>query len=528
MIGVCRKPVKASRPFKITRTATMDLPEFAPLRVTKSTQPITRGSLDTLDHLIVVVPKSPLSRWAQKLPRGRQIEQLLAKTVRRGDDLASTRADNARSTGITVARFDATAPFAALTWARKIVGEAQRDKPAILGVVALGFGNAESTPALEATVAAAHAAAFELPTFRTTPARGASRLRALRVLGAPEGLDLAAAAAHALGNNAARWFTALPPNVLTAATYRAAIEQLANQHSLSLEFFDEARLRALGAGAFLAVTQGNAARDAGIVRVGYRPSGGAPPGVALVGKGILMDTGGTNLKNFKGMLDMHYDMQGSAVALGALLALAQLGVPFSVDAWLAVTENRIGPSSYKSQDLVYAANGTSIQVIHTDAEGRMVLADTLALAGREQPRVMVDYASLTATCMSALTQRYSGVFSNRTAANAVLVDAGVASGERVWPFPMDDDFDELLKSDVADVKQCTVESEGDHILAARFLKRFVPDAVPWVHVDLSAGQHKGGLAHVPTELTGFGVRLTIELLRAEDARLSALTRRLES
>jgi leucyl aminopeptidase len=167
-------------------------------------------------------------------------------------------------------------------------------------------------------------------------------------------------------------------------------------------------------------------------------------------------------------------------------------------------------------------------VIHTDAEGRMVLADTLALAARERPRMIVDYASLPAGCIIALTQRYSGVFSNRSGANALLVEAGVASGERVWPFPMDVDFDELLKSDVADVKQCTVENEGDHILAARFLNRFVPADVPWVHVDLSAGQHKGGLAHVPTEFTGFGVRLTIEMLRREDAALGELTRRLET
>ncbi|HZF27689.1 MAG TPA: M17 family metallopeptidase [Gammaproteobacteria bacterium] len=506
----------------------MDLPEFTPLRITQSTQRITRGSLDAFDHVIVVVPKHPPPRWAQKLPRGRQLEQLLAKTSRRGDDFASTRADNARSTGITIAAFEATSPFAALTWARKAVAEAQRDKPATLGIVPLGFDDGRSASGLAALVAAAHAAAFELPTFRTTPARGGSRLRALKVLGAPEPLDLAAAAAHALGNNTARWFTALPPNVLTATTYRDALAKLAKSHSLLFEFLDEAALKKLGAGAFLAVAQGNGARDAGIAHLGYRPSRGAPPGVALVGKGILMDTGGTNLKPFKGMLDMHYDMQGSAVALGALLALAQLRAPYSVDAWLAITENRIGPSSYKSQDLVYAANGTSIQVIHTDAEGRMVLADTLALAARAHPRVIVDYASLTAACMYALTQRYSGVFSNRAAANGVLTDAGVASGERVWPFPMDEDFDELLKSDVADVKQCTVENEGDHILAARFLNRFVPADVPWIHVDLSAGQHKGGLAHVPTEVTGFGARLTIELLRGEDASLGELTRRLSS
>jgi leucyl aminopeptidase len=506
----------------------MDLPEFTPLRVTQSTQPISRGSLDGIDHLVAVVPRNPPARWAQKLPRGRQLEQLYTKATRRGDDVASSRADNTRSTGITVAGFDAAAPFAALTWARKIIGEAQRDKPAVLGVAALGLDRPRAAAALSALVAAAHAAAFELPTFRSTGKHAATRLRTLRVLGAAQRLDLAAAAAHALGNNAARWLTALPPNVLTAASYRDALAKLAKSHSLRFEFLDEAALKNLRAGAFLAVAQGNAARDAGIAHLSYRPAHASAAGAALVGKGILMDTGGTNLKPFKGMLDMHYDMQGSAVALGTLLALAQLEVPYSVDAWLAITENRIGPSSYKPQDVIYAANGTSIQVIHTDAEGRMVLADTLALAARERPRVLIDYASLTATCMSALTQRYSGVFSNRTAANGLLTGVGAASGERVWPFPMDDDFDELLKSDVADVKQCTVENEGDHILAARFLNRFVPADVPWVHVDLSAGQHKGGLAHVATDITGFGVRFTIELLRGEDAGLGALTRRLSS
>jgi leucyl aminopeptidase len=206
-------------------------------------------------------------------------------------------------------------------------------------------------------------------------------------------------------------------------------------------------------------------------------------------------------------------MQGSAVALGTLLALAALDAPFGVDAWLAISPNQIGPTSYKSQDVVHAANGTSIQVIHTDAEGRMVLADTLALASREKPELIVDYATLTGACVIALAERYSGVFTNRAAANRDLVNVGAQSGERVWPFPMDDDFDELLKSDVADIKQCSAETQGDHILAARFLQRFVPSEIPWVHVDLSAGQHKGGLAHVPSEITGFGVGFTLELLR---------------
>jgi leucyl aminopeptidase/proline iminopeptidase len=118
------------------------------------------------------------------------------------------------------------------------------------------------------------------------------------------------------------------------------------------------------------------------------------------------------------------------------------------------------------------------------------------------------------------------VFTNREAANARLVEAGRASGERVWPFPMDEDFEESLKSEVADVKQCSPESHGDHILAARFLRRFVPDAVPWIHVDLSAATRKGGLGHVPTEITGFGVRLTLELLSRETETPAALAKQL--
>jgi leucyl aminopeptidase len=127
---------------------------------------------------------------------------------------------------------------------------------------------------------------------------------------------------------------------------------------------------------------------------------------------------------------------------------------------------------------------------------------------------MIDYATLTGSCVAALTQRYSGVFTNRARANQWLLEAGSTSGERVWPFPMDEDFDQMLRSDVADVKQCAVDGHGDHVLAARFLSRFVPKSIPWVHVDLSAGEHKGGLAHVPTDITGFGVRFTLELLQS--------------
>ena len=142
----------------------------------------------------------------------------------------------------------------------------------------------------------------------------------------------------------------------------------------------------------------------------------------------------------------------------------------------------------------------------------MALADTLALACREVPRFVLDFATLTGACVNALTERYSGVFTNRDDWHQVLRDAGRTSGERVWPFPMDADFDGEIESRVADVMQCSLDNKGDHILAARFLSRFVTADTPWVHVDLASSERKGGLAHIPTEFTGFGVRFATRLL----------------
>ncbi len=503
----------------------IELPDFSPLRTTASSLAPTRTTLDRLDHLLVIAARG--AKGALRLPNGKHLATLLARATKAGDEFAGSRAANARATGLTVGTFSAAPGFAALTWAAKAVRECLRDKPRTLGIALVGLEGPAERVAAESLVAAAGAAAFALPSFKSKPRRQTA-LSTLHLFAAHGTGDLDAMRAQTLGNNIARWFTALPPNVLTVAAYRAAIERLAKPRGIACSFLGERELTKLGAGAFLAVARGNATRDAGILRLRYRPRRGAGTSLALVGKGVLFDTGGTNLKPFAGMLDMHTDMQGSAVALGTLLALAELRVPFGIDAWLAITENRMAADAYKPQDLVTAVNGTTIQVIHTDAEGRMVLADTLALAAREQPAMIIDYATLTGSCVAALTERYSGVFSNRAAANALLQQAGAQSGERVWPFPMDDDYDELLKSYVADIKQCSAENAGDHILGARFLSRFVPKSIPWVHVDLSAGQHKGGLAHVPSEITGFGVRLTVDLLTRSTKGADDLAERLNA
>ncbi len=159
-----------------------------------------------------------------------------------------------------------------------------------------------------------------------------------------------------------------------------------------------------------------------------------------------------------------------------------------------------------------ALNGTTIEIVHTDAEGRMVLADTLALAAREQPDLVVDFATLTGSMIHALGNRYSGVFASRPELARLALESGEASGERVCVFPMDEDYEAALDSKVADIKQCTLEGEADHILAARFLKRFVGDA-PWIHLDIAAATCADGLGAVGTEITGFGVAWGTELLR---------------
>src|SRR3990167_7627737 len=232
----------------------------------------------------------------------------------------------------------------------------------------------------------------------------------------------------------------LPPNELTPASYGDRIRKLARQHGWKHEEYDLKRLRKMGAGAFCAVAQGSADDDAAIVHLRYRPRH-ARQTVALVGKGICFDTGGHNLKPARYMHGMHEDMNGSAVALGILLAATRAALPANIDCWMALAQNHISPKAYKQNDVVTALNGTTIEVTHTDAEGRMVLADTLVLAtrgignrsgkagGKEntKPDLVIDFATLTGSMGYALGSRYSGVFTTSSELAHLAVAAGEAS-----------------------------------------------------------------------------------------------------
>ena len=486
------------------------LPRQRPPRLALKPGIPTTPSLARYDAVLLLLPTG--GKPPRTLPQHRRWQQLQARGSLSHGDLRSATIDDARQTlGVLGACRPDADRFELLRVAGKLVQRALSDRAHPRRIAVIVQCSASLRAAWqEALYAAIAAHSFALPSAKTKQEETAAP--DVDVFGESP-LDVRRAQATAEATNLARYLTALPPNVLDAPAYRRVLAQLARRHGLTLRWHGEAQLRRLGAGAFLAVSRANPRRDAGIAHLSYAPrrsrARGARADIALVGKGILFDTGGTNLKPHRSMLDMHTDMAGSAVALASLVALARVRAPVRAEAWLAITENNIGPDSYRPQEVVRAMNGTTIQVIHSDAEGRMALADTLALASRRRPKAIVDFATLTGACVYALTGRMSGLFATTPDLAARALAASSASGERLWQFPLPEDYDADIESQIADVAQCAVEGAGDHIHAARFLKRFVPDDIPWAHVDLSSATRRGGLAHVPTEITGFGARFAL-------------------
>jgi leucyl aminopeptidase len=276
----------------------------------------------------------------------------------------------------------------------------------------------------------------------------------------------------------------------------------------------------MGAGAFTAVDQADPESHGGIHELTYEPraSGGASSTIALVGKGLCFDTGGYNVKTENHMMTMKGDMQGSAVALSTLIGAKELGLRVRLKAWLAVTENHISPRGFKPDEVVTALNGTTIEIVNTDAEGRMVLADTLTLATRDKPQLCIDFATLTGAAVRAVGNRVGVVFASDESWHEPIVRVGHASGERLWPFPLFDDYEKLLESKVADTLQCVARGSPDHIVAAIFLKKFVEPKVHWIHVDLSASENDAGLGAADGPFTGFGVQWALDFIRERSKR----------
>ena len=460
-------------------------------------------------HLLVLIPKG------KTLPKGLPHGDLLAAVLKRRDMkvdelLKSPISANAGSGGLVAwAMLDfAKDTFALQTQVRKALQLLLEENPKELSIAVLG-DEVQRKCAAELAVYGAWVNGSPLPVHKKKAER--KPLQKIELYGYADKTAFDSIKAMADGNLLCRELTVLPPNELTPGQYRTRINKLAQQYHWKHEEFDMKALRKMGAGAFVAVAQGSDPEDAAIVHLSYKHPK-AKKTIALVGKGICFDTGGHNLKPSRYMHNMHEDMNGSAVALGILLAATQKKFPVNLDCWLALAQNHISPKAYKQNDIVTALNGTTIEIMHTDAEGRMVLADTLTLAARAKPNLMIDFATLTGSMAMALGARYSGVLGNRDELVQDAVSIGKQSGERLCAFPLDDDYEAALDSKVADIKQCTLDGEADHILATRFLKRFVDD-IPWLHVDLSASRCEGGLGITATEVTGFGVAWGLGMLQ---------------
>ena len=478
-----------------------------PILLKQFSKPASETKLAKVSHTLILLPERGISDipfaevLAERLKRKKDDHASLAKTPLSADVPQGGRMVWG------VLKSDCTA-FERHTIIRKALMLLLEEQPESVTVAVYG-NDAECKIAAEAAVYVCYVNGQLLPQRKNKDERRPLNQVTLHGYACPDAFAKIIAVAQ--GNMLTRSLTVLPPNELTPSLYREKVKQLAKDNSWKHEEFDFKKLGKMGAGAFLAVAQGSDPQDAAIVHLSYVPKK-ATQTIALVGKGICFDTGGHNLKPARYMHGMHEDMNGSAVALGILLAATQAQLPIQIDCWLAIAQNHISPKAYKQNDVVTALNGTTIEIIHTDAEGRMVLADTLTLASRQKPDVMVDFATLTGSMATALGDRYSGVLSNQPKLLEQAVKAGQTAGERVNAFPFDSDYDSDLDSAIADIKQCTLEGDADHILATRFLSRFVENETPWLHVDLSSSNRKGGLGAVASDVNGFGVAFGMQLL----------------
>lgn len=348
--------------------------------------------------------------------------------------------------------------------------------------------------------------------FRTERAR--HPFTSVQVVSNGDGhLDAAVEQGRILGQaiNVTRDLVNRPPQEITPLGFAKRAQSIAAECGLRCDVFDQARLEQERMRSMLAVAQGSTEPPCMVI---VEHDGGGPngPRLALVGKGVTFDSGGLSLKPTDGMLTMKCDMAGAATVLGAMTAMARLKLPVNVVGYMGLVENMPGGSAFKLGDILTARNGVTIEVLNTDAEGRLVLADVLSYAVDAGVDRIIDLATLTGACVVALGEDVSGAFANDQNWCDVLLAAAKSTGEDVWQMPMWDLYEDLIKGDVGDIKN-TGGRWGGAISAARFLKHFVAEK-PWVHLDIAgpafAASNK---PHREGGATGHMVKTLVEVAR---------------
>ncbi|QXB18740.1 leucyl aminopeptidase [Corynebacterium coyleae] len=311
--------------------------------------------------------------------------------------------------------------------------------------------------------------------------------------------------------NLARDLVNTPSNFLYPESYAAVMGEVASAAGLDIEVLDDKALEDQGFGGILSVGRGSA-RTPRLVHLTWAPSG-ATKKVALVGKGITFDTGGISLKPGSGMEDMISDMGGSAAQLGVIAAAARLELPVRIDAWLPLAENMPSGTATRPGDVITHYGGITSEVINTDAEGRLVLADAIARACEDNPDYLIETATLTGAQLVALGNRTSGVMGSDDLRD-LIAETGRAVGEQAWAMPLLEEQEDELKSPIADIRNTHNARTGGMLFAGLYLSRFVPENVEWAHIDIAGPAWNGGGAwgYTPKRATGAPVRTILEAL----------------
>lgn len=402
---------------------------------------------------------------------------------------------------------EAAAAAAALCRERKLA------RVGLLHAALDGLGENQAR-VLEETAFAARVGLYSYETFKSEKSERSGFPETLAVLAGEEPKNeffeaLRVAEAGAAGVALARDLVNTPANVATPRYLAGKAVEVAALHGFKTDVLGSERIRELGMGALMAVARGSA-EPPRLVIIDAKPGAKEKP-LVLIGKGVTFDTGGISLKPSSGMEAMKGDMAGAAAVIGAIEAIGRLKLSRRVVALIPLVENMPGHGATRPGDVVRTMSGKTVEIVNTDAEGRLILCDALSYSARFSPAAVVDIATLTGACVVALGKKVAGYFTENEELAAIVERSSIARGERFWRMPLWDSYFEALKSEVADMKNVG-ERMGGAIHAALFLKQYAPGATPWVHLDIAGpGFSDSGSALVTKGGTGFGVRTLLEL-----------------
>jgi leucyl aminopeptidase len=393
--------------------------------------------------------------------------------------------------------------------AAAFVRTAWRDATGATTLLAAAPAGLDLGLAAQAIAEGASLAAYKFSRYKESPKL--SKLQSLAVVGAGEpaqhGLDRGARVAAAVA--LARDIVNEPAKAMTPRKLADMAAEVAEAEGLTLTVLDETAIVAEGLGGLAGVALGSD-EPARLIQLVYDPPAGAEASIALVGKGITFDSGGLSIKTAEGMETMKTDKSGAAAVLAAKSVIAALAPPVRVLAIIPATENMPGGSALKPGDVLTARNGKTIEVLNTDAEGRLVLADGLSLAVEAEVDAIIDVATLTGACVIALGRKFAGLMGNHAGWIDQVGQAAARAGEDVWPLPLPEDYRKQIDSDVADIKNIGGGRYGGALTAGLFLREFVGD-IPWAHLDIAGpARSDEDEGYLQKGGTGFGVRTLVE------------------